>query len=1049
MRHVVSASLFALALLSAGAIASAPPAEAEKPFGALSYRLIGPAVGGRLTGVAGVPGDPSTIYFTAAQGGVWKSTDGGRNFESIFDDQATQSIGSIAIAPSDPNVIYVGGGEGNPRGNVQIGLGIWRSTDAGSTWKQVWKTHGQIGEIAVDPNDPDTAYAAVLGSPFGPNEDRGVYRTEDGGETWERVLYKNADTGASMVAIDPNNPRILFAGLWQFRRMPWQAISGGPGSGLYRSDDRGTTWKQLTGSGLPDGDWGKVGVAVAPTNSARVYALIEAKEGGLFRSDDAGKTFKRVSDHHALRQRAWYYMNLTIDPTNDNVVWFPQVPLLRTIDGGKTVQQIDGPYHGDHHDVWIDPEDPSHVYSGNDGGIDVSHDGGGTWYSPPLPLAQFYNIDADDRQPYHVGGTVQDWGTASGPNTCWVNSGCNLADWRFVGGGEAGDFVFDRKQVGHIYAGEYGGFISHYVEGTGQYRTIATWPANPSGIKPKELKHRFQWTAPIADSPHHDGRIYHGAEVVFQSDDQGASWTAISPDLTRNDRERQDWSGGPITGDITGVETYDTVFSIAESPLRAGQIWAGTDDGLVHVTEDGGKNWRLVTPKGLPDWATIESIEPSRFDANTAYVVAHRYRLADQKPYVFRTTDLGKSWTLLTKGLPDDLPLWVVREDETDANMLYLGSDRGLWFSRNRGANWEALTLNLPVVAVVDLEARHGDLIIGTRGRALWVLDDVAALKALLARDASKQALLHVGAGLRIRSDDRWDFARAGEIEGKAYGASISYWLPEALKPDQTLQLEVIDGKGQVVRTLSSVATAAKYPEDDADEPSSAPEPDLTTSKGFNQIHFDLRANGAKRLNAKLDAGNPERGPLLVPGTYRLRLLNGTTISEASLTVVADPRTEISAVDMQASFDFARKTIALLDRANTLVNTFSGVATQLKDLRQRLGTRSDLVNVLAELEAAEKKAGELERAVHNPDAEVVYDVLAGREGGAKLYSQLSPLYDWSQSSDHAPTEGMLGRQKELEAELGAREADLQQLLDEHLAPIESALKAANVPHIVH
>lgn len=1049
MRHVVSASLFALALLCAGATASEPAAEAEKPFGALSYRLIGPAVGGRLTGVAGVPGDPSTIYFAAAQGGVWKSTDGGRNFESIFDDQATQSIGSIAIAPSDPNVIYVGGGEANPRGNVQIGLGIWRSTDAGSTWKQVWKTYGQIGEIVIDPTDPDTAYAAVLGSPFGPNEDRGVYRTQDGGATWERVLYKNADTGASMIAIDPNNPRILFAGLWQFRRMPWQALSGGPGSGLYRSDDRGTTWKQLTGNGLPEGDWGKVGVSVAPTNSARVYALIEAKDGGLFRSDDGGKTFKRVNEHRALRQRAWYYMNLTIDPTDDNIVWFPQVPLLRTIDGGKTVQQIDGPYHGDHHDVWIDPEDPSHVYSGNDGGIDISHDGGATWYSPPLPLAQFYNIDADDRQPYHVGGTIQDWGTASGPNTCWVNSGCNLADWRFAGGGEAGDFVFDQKRVGHVYAGEYGGFISHYVEGTGQYRTIATWPANPSGIKPKELKHRFQWSAPIADSPHHDGRTYHGAEVIFQSDDQGASWTAISPDLTRNDRSRQDWSGGPITGDITGVETYGTVFSIAESPLRAGLIWAGTDDGLVQVTEDGGKNWRQVTPKGLPDWATIESIEPSRFDANTAYVVAHRYRLADQKPYLFRTTDLGKNWTLLTKGLPADLPLWVLREDETDADLLYLGSDRGVWFSRNRGANWEALTLNLPVVAIVDLEARHGDLIIGTRGRALWVLDDVAAFKALLKRDASQQSVLHVSTGLRIRTDDRWDFERAGEIEGKPYGAAISYWLPEALKPDQELRLEVLDGAGNVLRTLSSVAKPAKYPEDDADEPTSAPEPELTVSKGFNQVRFDLRAAGAKRLNAKLDAGNPERGPLLVPGSYRLRLVNGTTISEAGLEITADPRSNISAADMQASFDFAKKNISLLDRAHTLITTFSGVATQLKDLRQRLNTRSDLVNLLAQLESAEKKAGELERAVHNPDAEVVYDVLAGREGGAKLYSQLSPLYDWSQYSDHAPTAGMLGRQKELEAELSAREADLQQLLDDHLTPIEAALKAANVPHIVH
>ncbi|MBK8283416.1 MAG: glycosyl hydrolase [Ahniella sp.] len=980
---------------------------------------------------------------------MWKSTDGGRTFDSIFDDQSSQSIGSIAIAPSDPNVIYVGGGEGNPRGNVAIGLGIWRSTDAGASWKHVWKTYGQIGEMVVDPGNSDIAFAAVLGSPFGPNEDRGIYRTQDGGESWERVLYKDADTGASVVAIDPNNPRIVFAGLWQFRRTPWTATSGGPGSGLYRSDDGGTTWKQLTGSGLPEGDWGKVGVAIAPSDSSRVYALIEAKEGGLFRSDDAGKTFKRINGHAVLRQRAWYYTVLTVDPFDPDVVWVPQVPLLRSIDGGKSFQQVDGPYHGDHHDIWIDPADPSHVYSGNDGGIDISHDGGATWSNPPLALAQFYNIDVDDRVPYHVGGTIQDWGTASGPNDCWHNTGCNLGDWSFVGGGEAGDFVYDRKRPGHIYAGEYGGYISHYVEGTGQYRMVTAWPANPSGIKPKDLKHRYQWTAPIADSPHHAGRLYHGAEVVFQSDDQGQSWQAISPDLTRNDRSKQEWSGGPITGDITGVETYNTVFSIAESPLQAGLIWVGSDDGLVHVTDNGGKDWRLVTPKGLPEWATIESIEPSRFDAGTAYVVAHRYRLDDRKPYVFRTRDFGKTWAALGKGLPSDLPLWVVREDEQDARMLYLGTDSGVWFSRDEGVRWQELKLNLPAVTVTDLEARHGDLIVATRGRALWVLDDVATLRAQLRHAPDQHALLYVGEGVRARFDGRWDFERPGEIEGKPYGASISYWLPEALKPEQELKIEVLAADGGLLRTLSSIATPAKYGEDDPDEPMSAPEPELTVTKGLNRIAYDLRAQGARRIGAKLDMGNPESGPLLVPGAYRLRLIQGTRISEGTLQVVADPRTTLPAEDLQANFAFGRNTIALLDRSLRTIESFAGITAQLADLRKRLATRSDLVPLLGQLEKAEAQARSLERGLHNPDATVVYDVLAGREGGAKLYSQLAPLYDWSQSSDHAPTQGMKDRLQELAAELASHEAELQQLVDDHLQPIEAALDAANVPHIVH
>src|SRR5436190_64437 len=603
---------------------------------------------------------------------------------------------------------------------------------------------GRVDRVSGVPGDPRTyyaAFAAVLGSPFGPNRERGVYRTEDGGKTWKNVLYKDENTGASDVAFDPNNPRILFAGLWQARRQPWLTTSGGPGSGLWRSDDGGDTWKQLKAgeNGLPSGDRGKAGVRVAPTNSNRVYALTEAKAGRLSRSDDGGANWEHVNAARVIRQRAWYYTCLTIDPTNENVVWFPQVNLIRTIDGGRTLQSVKGPHHGDHHDVWVNPSDPKLVIAGNDGGIDISNDGGASWMAPALPTPQFYNIDADDRVPYHVGGTIQDWGTASGPAYTLRPGGPNLGDFRVVGGGEAGDFVYDPTEPGVIYAGEYSGYISHYKEDSGNYRNISAYPRNFSGHGAEDATYRFQWTAPIAKSPHDPKVLYHGANVLFRTTVRGTSWEAISPDLTRNDKSKQKWSGGPLTGDNTGVEVYDVIFSIAESPVAKGQIWIGTDDGLVQITRDGGKSWQNVTPSGLPQWGTVEAIEPSRKDAGTAYVVVDARRLGDEHPYLFRTRDYGKSWDKLGRGLPDDEHLYVVREDTTDPSILYLGSERGLYWSRDGGQSFQNFRMNLPAINVADIEVKHDDLILGTR-RGIWVLDDLSTVRQF-APDVKKESV--------------------------------------------------------------------------------------------------------------------------------------------------------------------------------------------------------------------------------------------------------------------------------------------------------------------
>ncbi|MGB5133505.1 MAG: hypothetical protein WBO00_12855, partial [Steroidobacteraceae bacterium] len=966
-----------------------------------------------MTAVAGVPGKPLVFYASAAQGGLWKSEDGGRKWRSLFDEEATQSIGSFALAPSDPNIIYVGSGEANTRGNVAIGLGIWKSLNAGETWQQVWNTHGQIGQMIVHPANPDIAYAAVLGSPFGPSDTRGVYRTQDGGKSWQRVLFKDADTGASDVVFDPNNPNILFAGMWQMRRTPWKFTSGGPGSGLWRSADGGDTWTQLTETGLPPGEWGKVGVAVAASNSNRVYALIEAEEGGLFRSDDAGAKWERISDHRALRQRHWYYTVLTVDPTNADVIWFPQVPLLKSVDGGRSVTQVKGTHHGDHHDLWIDPKQPQRMIVGNDGGLDISFDGGRSWFDAPLPTAQFYNIDVDDRVPYHVGGTMQDWGTASGPSRSLASPGLGageegeaiaLADWIVAGGGEAGDFVYDRSQPGSIFASEYAGIITHYQEGTGQTRLVSVYPADPSGHPAADLKYRFQWTSPIATSPHDPQVIYHGGNVLFRTRDRGATWQAISGDLTRNDRTKQQWSGGPITGDITGVETYGTIFSIAESYATAGVIWVGSDDGLVHVSRDDGANWADVTPRGLPVDATIESIETSRREPGTAYVVAHNYRLDDFKPYLYRTRDFGKSWQSLVDGLPADQPLWVLREDPDDPDYLYLGADRGLWYSSDAGQHWRELRLNLPAVTVTDLEARHGDLVVATRGRSIWVLEDVAALRAQKTRPAAT-AILSVAHGTRFRSDRRWDYPPLGKLPNAPYGAIISYWLAEEPKGD--IEMTVTDASGRLVRKLKSVLKPPKYGKYDPDEPSSLdPKPDLTKDQGFNRAVWDLSMEGAKRIASKFEGSDAESGPLAPPGKYTLTLHGAGADAQGTVVVEPDPHSPVSPADVEKNVAWSLAVLAALDEVTDNVAEVTAIRQQVGDLRARVGDAQAFEELRSSADRVLAACDSIEDTLHNPAAQVGYDILAGREGGAKLYSQLATLYGANNYSDYPPAQGL-------------------------------------------
>jgi len=1019
------------------------------PFEALKLRSIGPAAGGRVARVAGVPGDPQTYYAATSAGGVWKSVDGGISWRPIFDGQPISSIGSIAVAPSNPNVIYVGSGEANIRGNVGAGNGIYKSTDAGKTWVQVWKQEGQIGTMVVDPTNPEVAFAAVLGHAFGPNRERGVLRTRDGGRNWQFVLRKDPDTGASDVALDPSNPSIVFAGLWQARRRPWDLQSGGPGSGLYVSRDGGDSWKQLTGKGLPDGIWGKVGVGVAPSDGRRVYALIEAEQGGLFRSDDGGESWKRASPHHVLRQRAWYYTTLTIDPSDPDIVWFPQVNLVKTIDGGRTLVSVKGPHHGDHHDIWIDPRNGARIIDGNDGGVDLTSDGGEHWFAPPLPIAQFYHVSVDNAVPYHVMGAMQDLGTAWGPSNSLVREGIRLAHWRTVGGGEAGHVVAQPNDSDVVYAGEYSGYISHYDFRTRQPRNVSAYPENGSGHGGEDLQYRFQWTAPIATSPNDPTVVYHGANVLFKSTDAGQSWTAISPDLTRNDKTKQRWAGGPITGDNTGVEIYGTIFAIAESPKQAGLIWTGSDDGLVQLTRDGGTTWTNLTKNvpGLPEWATVSIIEPSPFDAATAYLVADAHRLDDMRPYLWKSSDFGKSWKRLTANLPQDVYLHSVREDPKHRGLLYLGTERGVMLSYDDGGSWQPLNLGLPTVAVHDLVVKDNDLVLGTLGRSLWILDDLTAIREMSPKLRDEDVHLFTpAAAMRWRVRSEWhtdeDAKEPGTADNPPRGALVYYYLKQ--KPKDEIRLEILDSQGAVIRTLRSTPEPADYPPDDPDQPTDVPKAALEVEPGVHQAVWDLRYQGAKKIKpGKLDGGSPEDGPTAVPGAYTARLVvEGKSYSEP-LTVLPDPRVKLAP---QVLADQLKFSLELRDQITRL----TGVVDDIRSVRRQLAVRSELwktdpkgAGLVSGARALTGKLDSLEARLHNPRAEVVYDILAQR-GGAKLYSRLAPLYTSVIEADGAPTQGMREVYATQKKELDALDAEFRGLVTTDLAALNRMARDLNL-----
>ncbi|MGH9776525.1 MAG: WD40/YVTN/BNR-like repeat-containing protein [Candidatus Acidiferrales bacterium] len=1023
--------------------ASAPAQSPDKDFfKGLEWRLVGPFRGGRVLAVTGVPGDASTFYFGAVAGGVWKTTDGGLTWVPLTDKTPIMSVGAIAVAPSDPNVIYVGTGESCLRGNISFGDGMYKSVDAGKTWAHIGLEDTQhIARIVVDPKNSDVVFVAAFGHAYGSNVERGVFRSADGGKTWQKVLYKDDKTGAIDLAMDPGNSHILYAALYEAYRNPWTMVSGGPGSGLYKSSDGGITWTQLTGHGLPEGVLGRIGIAVG-ADSSRLYALIEAKEGGLYRSDDAGETWQKVTDDHRFTQRAWYFTHIFADPKSPDTLYILNTGMYRSTDAGKTFTSISAP-HGDRHGLWIDPADPNRMIESDDGGATVTQNGGKSWTTEGnQPTAQFYHISTDNQFNYYLYGAQQDNSTVAIASRS-DEGAIDRPDWYSVGGGESGYIIPDPRDPLIVYAGSYDGLITRYNRHDGETQDVSPWPLNPMGSGAAGLEHRFQWTAPIAGSPQDPSAIYFGGEAIFKTTDGGMSWTQISPDLTRNDKTKQQSSGGPITQDNTSVEYYDTVFTIAESPKEKGLIWAGSDDGLVHLTRDGGKNWSNVTPKGFPEWAMISLIEPSLHDAGTAFVAVDAHKLDDYRPYIFVTGDYGKTWKKLGGGIPDTSYVHVVRQDPVRGDLLFAGTETGIYVSFDGGVYWKPLQLNLPRVPVHDIAIHGNDLIVATHGRAFWVLDDITPLRQMEGHTREEEAHLFTpqpayrfrGGGFRVPRNLAFG-------SNPPAGAIINYTLKSA--PKEPLTLEILDADGKLVRKYSSKkekeGQGASEPGEFGGGGGSMP----STDAGINRFVWDLRYEPPSRVPGAVSWGGRPIGPLAAPGNYQVKLTVAGKSYTAPLEVKKDPRVEASDADLQKQFDLALKLRARITEGHDAVNEIRDVRTQLQALQNRLGSDPQYKDISVSAADLIKKLDAIESSIIQPKSKTNEDPL---NYPIQVADQLMALDSTVEDADAAPTQACYQVFDVLSKQLDEQLAKWRDARDKDLAALNQKIAAANIPAI--
>jgi photosystem II stability/assembly factor-like uncharacterized protein len=1057
------------------------------------WREIGPYRGGRSVAVAGSVARPNEYWMGTTGGGVFKTTDGGQSWAPMSDRYFGGTIGAVEVAPSNPDIVYVGGGEFPIRGNVSHGDGVWKTTDAGRTWtyKGLADTK-HIGDIVVHPANADLVYVGALGHVFGANAERGVFRSKDGGTTWEKILFRNDSTGVVDLVMDPNDPNVLYAGFWQARRHPWKLWSGGAGSGMFKTTNGGDTWTEITrNAGLPAGVWGNIGISVSGANSNRVYAIIEAAEGGVYRSDDAGATWMRTNNSASLTQRAWYYMKLYADPKNADVVYVSNVQFQRSSDGGRTFRNVAIP-HSDSHDLWIAPDNPDRMIEGDDGGAAVTTNGGRTWTQQDYATAQFYHVITTNHFPYKICGAQQDNSTLCGPSRKQGNIG--IDDWKDAGGGESGYIAARHDDPDITYAGSYGGLLTRKDMRTELERNINAWPDNPMGHPARDLKYRFQWTFPIIVSPHNSNVVYIGSQHVHRTTNGGESWTVLSKDLSYNDPETQGNSGGPITLDQTSVEYYGVVFALAESPVRAGYIWAGTDDGRVWLTRNAGTNWVNVTPPDMEKYTRVSSVDASKFGECIAYVAGNRYQLDDDRPYLWKTSNCGTSWERIDAGISPKEFTRVLREDPERRGLLFAGTERGVWFSPNDGNSWQSLRLNLPYVPVHDLAIKQGDVILGTHGRGFYVMDNVSALRQL--SDAVVAADAHV---FKPRDTYRANFGGGGFGGGGGGGGgggaggppvnptagnppngpALQYWLRNA---NADVTLTVMDSVGNVIRVFyskqdsmqvadslaaierrrvrqdslnalglsaDSVARLLRIPEPPpVFEPGFRPTspPRVPNRKGVNTFQWDMRYPAPYAFRGMILWAAGAQGIMAPPGTYQVRVsVNGRIAGTQRFKLLPDPRVKgVTMAQYMEQFRFLQRVSNRFTQANEAVATIRYVRGEVDDRKTKLSGEAK-ASFDQRADALMPEISSVEDSVYQTKSRSGQDPL---NYPIRLNNKIGALMGVAGSSDGRPTAQTYQVFDVLSAQLERELARMRVSLTAHLPAMNGILKNAGLPEII-
>ena len=1055
-------------------------------FKSLQWREVGPVRGGRVAAVEGIASQPKTYYFGGTGGGVWKTVDGGESWKNVSDGFFGGSIGAVAVSDWDPNVIYAGGGEVTVRGNVSHGDGMWKSTDAGKTWTFIGlKESRHIPRIRIHPRNPDLVYAAVLGHLFAPNSERGVYRSKDGGKSWERVLFANDNAGAVDLAMDPTNPRILYASTWRVRRTPYSLESGGEGSALWKSTDGGDSWKNISANkGLPKGTLGIIGVSVSPSNPQNVYAIIEAEQGGVFRSRDGGETWEKTNESRDLRQRAWYYSRIYADPKDEDTVYVVNVRFHKSKDGGKTFTTIATP-HGDNHDLWIAPNDPLRMIESNDGGVNVTTDGGRSWTGQDnQPTAQFYRVTTDNAFPYRLLGAQQD-NSAVRIRHRTTGGGIGPGDWDVTAGGESGHIVAKPDNPDIVYGGSYGGYLTMYNHATEEFRDVNPWPDNPMGYGAEGATERFQWNFPILFSPHDANTLYAASQHLFRSTDGGASWERISDDLTRNDKSKMGPSGGPITKDNTSVEYYCTIFAVAESPLERGVIWTGSDDGLLHVSRDNGKTWTNVTPKDAPQWIMWNAIDPSPFDKGTVYVAGTLYKADDFRPYLYKSTDYGATWTKIVSGIANDHFTRVVRSDKRRKGLLYAGTERGMYVSFDDGASWQSLQLNLPIVPITDLAVRDDDLIAATQGRAFWMIDDVTPLQQWTNDVAAKRAYLFAARPAWRMGGAQSERLAPNFSKNAPPGIIVDYWLGKDVKPGTKVKLGFLNADGSVIREFEGEVQSpadeekakkeeAEKKEADKKEPpaepaktvgvkseggqkeAQTPEPEekdpaaekekeknkiKEVKQGLNRFAWDFRYPEAKKFEGLIMWAGDGEGPRVPPGTYNVRLTVGDEVLTTNAELKQDPRTTASAADLKTQFDFLMAANKKLSEVNSQIEKIRNTRKQLGELRSHAKDNKAIVDAA---KALDKKMTAIEEALYQTKNKSPQDPL---NYPIRLNDKLAGVASSADSGDFAPTAQQRAVYAQLAEKIDAELAKLKEVWDKDVPALNKLVKESDVPAI--